>query len=210
MAVKTHTRAASSPPPNGASGTSVRTWLAGLVVLALSVPIVSSVLGLYDRVLHWGKLVHGVDGFLVGLLVGLLLLGWRDRAAVDLADQLAVLLSIFTGILFGVIWEIVAFVIDWVRYSDLQKSNTDTMTNLLWNDVGAVVAAMLAARLYCRALSAAERKELGGVAAWLLDGPSRVLDRHGLLVSIIVAVLAAAAIAAVWFAGRPLPGLAID
>ena len=47
----------------------------------------------------------------------------------------------------------------------------------------------------------------GGVAAWLVAGPSRVLDRHGFLVSIVVALVVAAAVAALWFAGRPVPGL---
>ena len=74
---------------------------------ALAIPIVSSALGLYDRVLHWGKLVHGVEGFLVALLIGVLWLGWRDLEAIDLSDQLVALLTIFSGIFFGVMWEIV-------------------------------------------------------------------------------------------------------
>ncbi|MCA1648553.1 MAG: hypothetical protein LC797_24860, partial [Chloroflexi bacterium] len=168
---------------------SVRVWLAGLVVLALAIPIGSSVFGLYDRLLHWGKLVHGVEAFLVALVVGLLVLAWRDRAAIDLTEQLSVLLTIFCGIFFNVVWEILEFVVDWVRSADLQKSNSDTMTDLLWGDVGAVVGAVLAARAYCHWVNADQREQLGGVAEWLVKGPSRVLDRHGLLVSIVVGVL---------------------
>src|SRR5437868_1393631 len=83
---------------------------------------------------HWGKVVHGLEGFGFALLVGLLLLGWRDRARIDITDKLATLTAMFAGILFGVMWEIVEFILDWVRYSDLQKSNSDTMTDLLSND----------------------------------------------------------------------------
>jgi hypothetical protein len=191
-------------------GSRVRPWLVALVVIAVALPILSTVLGLYERILHWGKLVHGLEGFLVALTVGLLLLAWRDYENVDLSDQLATLMTICVGIFAGVMWEIVEFVLDWVRYSDLQKSNSDTMTDLLWNDVGTVVGALLAARLYCHVLRANERSETGQVAVWLIDGPSRVLDRHGFVVSIIVALLVAAAVVALWFAGRPVPGLGTD
>jgi len=178
-----------------------------MFTLAVALPIVSSVLGLYDHILHWGKLVHGLEGLLVAIMVGLLLLAWRDRESVALTDQLATLMTICVGIFTGVMWEIVEFVLDWVRYSDLQKSNSDTMTDLLWNDVGAIIGALLAARVYRHVVRANDRAEIGQNAAWLLDGPGRVLDRHGFLVSLIVVLLVAAAIVALWFAGRPVPGL---
>jgi hypothetical protein len=209
MAVKTRGEIGSSPGTARESQTDVRAWLAGLVLLAVAIPVLSSLLGLYDRVLDWGKVVHGVEGFLVALLLGILLIGWRDLEAVDLRDQLAALMTMFSGLLFGVMWEIVEFVLDWVRYSDLQKSNSDTMTDFLWNDVGAIVGTLVGLWLYCHRLSARQREDTGQVAQWLVDGPSRVLDRHGFPISIVVAVLAAGAVAALWFAGRPLPGLAI-
>jgi hypothetical protein len=205
VAVKTQSQSASEHV--GPQGSRIRPWLAGVVVLTVALPIASRVLGLYDRILHWGKVVHGLEGFLMAITVGLLLLAWRDRENVDLTDQLATLMTICVGIFAGVMWELVEFVLDWVRYSDLQKSNSDTMTDLLWNDVGAVVGALLAMRVYCHVLRANDRAELGHPATWVLDGPSRVLDRHGFLVSIIVALLVAAAVAALWFAGRPVPGL---
>jgi hypothetical protein len=207
MAVKARTRSVASPSAVGPRGIRSRGWLAAAVVLAVALPIASSVLGLYDRILHWGKVVHGLEGFLVAITVGLLLLAWRDREHIDLSDQLATLMTICVGIFAGVMWELVEFVLDWLRYSDLQKSNSDTMTDLLWNDVGAVVGASLAMRVYCHVLRANDRAELGHIATWISDGPSRVLDRHGFLVSIIVALLGAAAVAALWFAGRLVPGL---
>jgi hypothetical protein len=181
-----------------------------LALIALVLPVASSAIGLYDRVTHWGKVVHGVEGLLVAMVVGLLLLGWRDRERVDVSDELAALITMFGGLFFGVLWELVEFVSDWSFYTDIQKSNSDTMTDFLWNDVGAVIGAVLAARLYRHALAGREREVLGGMAAWLVDGPSRVLDRHGALVTVVIAVLAAAAVLAVWFASRPLPGLGVS
>jgi hypothetical protein len=156
-----------------------------------------------------GKLAHGVEGLVVTLAVGLLLLAWRDARAIDLSEELAALIAMFTGIFFGVMWKLVEFVLDWVTYADLQKSNSDTMTDFLWNDVGAVIAAVLAARAYCRWLSPSQRHELGRIAGRLAAGPSRLLDRHGLLMTLVVATLTSVAVGALWFSGRPVPGVQI-
>jgi hypothetical protein len=106
-------------------------------------------------------------------------------------------------------WELVEFLIDWARNSDLQKSNSDTMTDLLWNDLGAAIAAALAARMYCHWLTPRECQDVGGLARWLVAGPSRVLDRHGFLMTFVAAVVIAAVVVVVWFSGRPVPGFAI-
>jgi hypothetical protein len=179
------------------------------VVVAVVLPTLSSVFGLYERVQHWGKLVHGADGFCAALAFGMLLLAWRDEARVDLSDELCGLVAVFFGIGFGVAWEIVEFIRDWVAYSDVEKSNSDTMTDFLCNDVAAIVAALLAVRLYCRVLAPAERRWLGRTATRLVDGPSRLLDHHGLAVAVIALLAIGASIALLWFADRPVPGIPI-
>jgi len=118
-------------------------------------------------------------------------------------------MTIFVGIFFGVMWEIVEFIRDWVAYSDLQKSNSDTMTDFLCNDVAAISAALLALRVYCRALTPDHRHALGRSAEWLVDGPSRVLDRHGLALTVIAVCVIVGAVASLWFADRPVPGIPI-
>jgi hypothetical protein len=142
----------------------------------------------------------------VSVLIGLLVLGWRDRTAIDLGDQQATLLSILAGIQLGVVWKLVEFVLDWVWNTDLQKSNTETVVDLMWNDVGAVVGAVLSARLYCHLAKASQRAQLGAVATWLVSGPSRGLDRHGVLVTMVLTAIASLTVAGLWLAGRPLPG----
>jgi hypothetical protein len=63
-----------------------------------------------------------------------------------------------------------------VAYSDLEKSNMDSMTDFLFNDVAVVLAAFLVVRIYRRLLGERERGRLGQTAEWLVNGPSRVLD----------------------------------
>src|SRR5947209_16276572 len=105
--------------------------VAALLAVGVVLPLASAALGVYDRIEHWGKVVHTLDGACATFIFGMLLFGWRDHTRADLTDELATLLTMFGGILFGLIWEILEFAIDWVTYSDLQKSNTDSMTDFL-------------------------------------------------------------------------------
>jgi hypothetical protein len=178
------------------------TFVLGVALIGVSVGF-----GLFDRVVHWGKLVHAAEGFAFAALSVWLLLGGRDRLGLQVPTQLAAAIGIFLGITFGVFWEFIEFVLDWVRFSDLQKSNTDTMTDFLWADLGTVLGALLAVRLFCHWQSAAERRALGVAGSWLVDGPSRLLDRHGWLMTLLVTALIALTIAVLWFVGRPIPGL---
>lgn len=182
-----------------------------VIILAVGVllPLVSTLLGLYDHVTNWGKAVHAVDGACATLIFGLLLLGWRDRVRTELTDEIATLTAIFGGILFGVLWEIVEFARDWVAYSDLQKSNTDTMTDFLCNDVAVIIGALVAMQAYCHVATARDREGLGQIAETLVDGPGRVLDRHGLALALVASGLIAGTVLVLWFAGRPVPGVPI-
>jgi hypothetical protein len=146
--------------------------------------------------------IHALVTLAVTLGVGLVLLGWRDRERIQIGSHLAALVSMLAGILFGVVWELVEFLIDWIFQTDLQQSNPATMNDLLWTDIGAVVAAVLAVRLYCHVLAPSQRLALGGLAARLVDGPSRLLDRHGKLIALVVVVLSCAAVASLWYTGR--------
>jgi hypothetical protein len=154
------------------------------------------------------QLVHAVSAACATFAFGLLLLGWRERTRTDISDELAALLIMFGGVLFGVLWAIVDFTRDWVAYSDLQQSNTQTMADFLSNDVAVVLATLLAVRMYSR-LAARRRQTLASRAEWLVDGPSRLLDRHGMALTTIAVGLIGATVLTLWFAGRPVPGVSI-
>ena len=182
--------------------------LGAVLLIGALLPLVSAAFGVYDHVIHWGKFIHAVDGASATFIFALLLLGWRRRNHIDVSDEFAVMVSVCAGVVFGVLWEIVEFVRDWVAYSDMQKSNTDTMTDFLCNDVAAVFAALVAMRLFC-SMNGVEARRLATVAEWLVDGPSRVLDRHGLSLALIVTGVITATVLTLWFAGRQVPGIPI-
>jgi hypothetical protein len=65
----------------------------------------------------------------------------RDRERLDVHGQVVAVVNVSVGVNIGAFWEFLEFVLDWVRYSDLQKS-TDTMTDMLWNNLAAVLGTL--------------------------------------------------------------------
>lgn len=156
---------------------------------------------------HWSKVEHASEVLLLTLLVGLWWVAYNDRYRLHLPTQLVTLAAMATGVAAGVLWELGAFALDWAFKWDLQASNADTMTDFLWMDLAAIAGALLATRLYCRRLSTGLRADLGDEAAWLLGGPSRLLDRHPRLVGVGAALIIGVYIGVLWYVDRAFPGL---
>ncbi|HET6314889.1 MAG TPA: hypothetical protein VFG86_00420, partial [Chloroflexota bacterium] len=98
------------------------------------------------------RALEAVATLVLVLAGGLLLLAYRDRRRIDLADELATLVAMLAGVAFGMLWELVEFILDWVASTDLQPTNTNTMMDLLACDVAAVIGAVFATWLYCHAV----------------------------------------------------------
>jgi ABC-type Fe3+-siderophore transport system permease subunit len=175
------------------------------LVTGVALVVTSDALGLYDRIPHWGKLVHGVEAFLITAVGGLLLLAYRDRERFGIHTHILALTTICIGVTFGAFWEFIEFLIDWMFSSDLQKSNADTMTDFLWNDLAAVLATLVAFRTYHHLIDAAEKRKLGDLSASLFTPIGYLLDRHGKLLAAAPLLLIAVYLAALWFAERPVP-----
>jgi hypothetical protein len=142
---------------------------------------------------------------------GLLLLGFRDAERIDLSAHLAGMLTIMVGMTFGSVWEIAEFFLDWVLHTDLQKSNPETMLDLLFGIVGGVTGGLVALRWYHRGLHDRQREKLGTLAEWLWAPAARLLDARGGLVAIAALLAFAVLIGALWVAGgRYVPGLPFD
>jgi hypothetical protein len=174
-------------------------------VLGVALVGISDALGLYDRIVYWGKFVHAAEGFLVAGVAAYLIVGYRDREQPGTHAQVVALTSMLVGVTFGAFWEFLAFVLDWVRGSDLQKANADTMTDLLWNDLAAVLGALLALHAYYHWTPPAVRRQLGDLAAWLFNPIGRLLDAHGKLLAAFVLLGIVVYVAALWYAERALP-----
>jgi hypothetical protein len=161
---------------------------------------------LFELLTYWDKVVHPVEIFLATGVVTYLLLGYRDLHRLDIPDHLSAAVAMLFGMTFGAAWELLEFAADWFGNANLQKSNADTMTDILTNDAGAIFGALLAFWLYRRMTNDHQRAEFGEIAEWLTARLDRLLTRHGGLVGILVALLFAGIIAAGWFVDRgPLP-----
>src|SRR5207302_1810267 len=84
----------------------------------------------------------------------------------------------------------------------------DTMTDMLANDIGALVATLIGFWLYFKVLDRQQRSEMGQLGRWLSAGPSRFLDRHGRLVASVLGTAVAVLLAATQWVDRGTPALA--
>jgi hypothetical protein len=177
-------------------------------VVAVALVGISDALALYDRIVYWGKFVHAAEGLLVAAVAAYLLIAYRDRESLDVHTHVVALVAMFVGLTFGAFWEFLAFMIDWIRNSDLQKSNTDTMTDMLWNNLGAGLGTLLALHAYYHWTDLTVQRELGDRAAWLFNLIGRLLDANGKLLAALVLLGIASYVAALWYAERALPFVA--
>lgn len=178
-----------------------------IFVLAMALQYISESLKLFEIFYYWDKLVHPTEIALASMLFTFFLLGYRDRGDARFGARQAVLIAWLLAAALGAFWEFIEFTADWFTSSDLQKSNADTMTDLLANDVGALVASLLAVWLYYAVIGKQQRAEMGALAEWLTGGLGRVLDRHGRVVGSVLALAVAVLIGAgLWIdRGSPPP-----
>jgi hypothetical protein len=108
----------------------------------------------------------------------------------------------------GAFWEFVEFASDWFGAANLQKSNADTLTDILANNLGALVATLIGLWVYVHKLSQHQRHELGLIAGWLAHGPSSAFDRHGRAIGSALALLFGAVVFAAQWIDRDTPALA--
>lgn len=176
-------------------------------VLTLTLQSTSESFKLFEIYYYWDKICHPAEIFFTVILAAYLLLGYLDTCDIHLPRPLAgAIVFIFGGTL-GMLWEFFEFTSDWFNNTDLQKSNADTMTDMLANVVGAYLGMLLAFWLYHRHTTAQQRTELGRIARWLGGGPGKVLDRYGGAIAALAALIVAGLLTAGWFVDRNPPGL---
>src|SRR5579859_3148322 len=181
-------------------------------VAGMTLQFASESTKLFEVFYYWDKLVHPTLIALTAMIAGWLLLSYRDVFGVSMTTHFAAAFGWLAGATIGACWEFIEFFSDWFGNTNLQKSNGDTMTDMLSNDIGAFVATLIGCWLYFHVLGRQQRREMGLIAGWLSGGPARLLERHGRLVGGLLACLVAALLAATqWVDHRvPAPALAAD
>jgi hypothetical protein len=175
-------------------------------VLAMVLQFGSESLKLFELFTYWDKIVHPLEIFLASGIATYLLLGYRHLHRLKIPDGLAAWGAMLFGMSFGSFWELVELAMDWFGNADLQKSNADTMTDILLNDVGAIFGTLLAFWLYRHRTPEHVKQELGEIADWSTEWLASFLGRHGRAVGIAVALIFAAIVFAGWYIDRgPVP-----
>ncbi len=158
-------------------------------VLGMALQFISESTKLFELFTYWDKIVHPTLIALTAMIAGWLLLGYAEAFGKRIPIQLAAAFGLLLGMSVGAFWEFVEFASDWFGDANLQKSNADTLTDILSNDIGAFVATLFGLWAYTHALSPNQRREMGQIARWLGHGLSRLFDRHGRVIGTALAVL---------------------
>lgn len=163
---------------------------------------------LFEVFTYWDKIVHPTLVALTALLGVWLLLGYADAHRKRIPIQFGGAFGLMLGMSVGALWEFVELASDWFGGANLQKSNADTLTDIIANDIGAFVATLFGLWLFTHVLTNTQRRELGAIAAWLARGPGVLLDRHGRLGGALAAAAFVAIVVASQWVDRDQPALA--
>jgi hypothetical protein len=177
-------------------------------VLGMALQFISESTKLFEIFTYWDKIVHPTLVALTAMIGAWLLLGYAEAFGKRIPIHLAAAFGLLLGMSVGAFWEFVEFASDWFGGANLQKSNADTLTDIIANDIGAFVATLFGLRLYTHALTPDQRREMGHIARWLAHGPSRLFDRHGRLLGTSLAVLFGLILFAAQWVDRDTPALA--
>jgi hypothetical protein len=177
-------------------------------VFGMALQFISESTKLFELFYYWDKLVHPTLVALTGMIGAWLLLGYRDAFAKRLPIHLVAGVGILLAVAVGAFWEFVEFTSDWFGNADLQKSNGDTMSDIISNNTGAFVATLLALWLYTRFFSGRQREQMGHIARWLAHGPEVLLRRYGGAVGTVATVVVAGLVFMAVWVDRGVPALA--
>lgn len=126
---------------NTTSGNRTLVWV--FVGIAVIANIAGYAFNLYTQFWWFDKVLHGYTMFAITLLValgafGIVLKGQREH------KFLLALLIIAIGIAIGALWEVAEWAFDQVSSGNVIQGKFDTITDLIVDTVGAIVASLVA------------------------------------------------------------------
>lgn len=174
-------------------------------VLGMTCQFASESFKLFELFTYWDKLVHSTMIALTGVVGAWLVLGYAEARGKRIPTQFGALFGIVLAMVIGALWEFIEFGSDYFGDANLQKSNGDTITDIIGNDLGGWLAVLAGTWIFCHVLQPEQRRDMGEIAAWIGHGPRRLLQRHGRLVGgVLAALLAIALFMARWVDRDPV------
>jgi hypothetical protein len=98
----------------------------------------------YERIWWWDLALHAVSALITGLIGFLSLYVFYMTYRIRVAPIYVAILTFGLAVAVGTLWEIFEFLMDWFLGLNMQRSGLiDTMTDLMLNSAGAVIAAAI-------------------------------------------------------------------
>ena len=98
----------------------------------------------YERIWWWDMALHGLSAVITGLIGFLSLYVFYMTHRIRIAPIYVAILTFGLAVAVGTLWEIFEFLADWFLGLNMQRSGlVDTMTDLMINAVGAILAAAI-------------------------------------------------------------------
>lgn len=117
----------------------VRITIWSIFISAIVISVGASLANLYERLWWFDEAVHCYSFFAFTLLVATLLYG-RTLTGRNQHPVLLLLTIICIGVALGALWEIIEWSYDLIRAGDIIKGKRDTMIDLGFDTIGALVA----------------------------------------------------------------------
>lgn len=177
-------------------------------VFGMALQFVSESTKLFELLYYWDKVVHPTLVALTGMIAVWLLLGYAEAFRKRVPIHVGASFGILLASTIGASWEFVEFTTDWFGNSDLQKSNADTMSDLMSNCIGAYAATLLALWLYAHVIPSDERNQMGVIGRWLAHGPRMLLRDYGRVIATAAAMALVALISLALWVDQNIPAVA--
>ena len=106
--------------------------------------VLGEVSDFYEQLWWWDLLLHGASAFVTGLIGFMAVYGFYVTNRVQIAPIYFAIISFTLAVTVGSIWEIFEYTMDVAFGFNMQKSGLqDTMTDLMVNSVGALIAGLV-------------------------------------------------------------------
>lgn len=98
----------------------------------------------YGRFWWWDLMLHSLSALTIGIIGFLMVYVFYMTHRVQIAPIYVAIITLCLSVTTGTLWEIFEFSMDWFFQFNMQKSGlVDTMTDLIVNAVGGLIAAIL-------------------------------------------------------------------